>query len=149
MNKRADSWFMEEWMIVHLASISWSRSGTFRIAVTTVAVVVGMEVGGQNIGPTSIIIPSILLIPNSSSSVALLHLPHIPPALEGQEATINRPHPRTKRHWHLQPCGLSWMGIWRRLPKSSSRPQKYRRSRRRHSIHFPLIHQMMIHHSQH
>ena len=56
MNKRADSWFMEEWMIVHSASISCSRSGTCRIAVTTVAVVVGMEVGGQNIGPTSIII---------------------------------------------------------------------------------------------
>ena len=56
MNKRADSWFMEEWMIVHLASILCSRSGTCQIAVTTVAVVVGMEVGGQNIGPTSIII---------------------------------------------------------------------------------------------
>ncbi len=81
--------------------------------------------------------------------MALLHLPPIPPALEGQEATINRPHPRSKRHWHLRPCGLSWMGIWRRVPKSSSRPQKYRRSRRRCSIHFPLIHQMMIHHCQH
>jgi hypothetical protein len=56
MNNRADSWFMEEWMIVHLASILCSRSGTCQIAFTTVAVVVGMEVGGQNIGPTSIII---------------------------------------------------------------------------------------------
>jgi hypothetical protein len=43
-------------MIVHSASVLCSRSGTCRIAVTTVAVVVGMEVGGQNIGPTSIII---------------------------------------------------------------------------------------------
>ncbi len=54
MNKRADSWFMEEWM-VHSASMLCSRSGTCQIAVTTVAVVVGIEVGGQNIGPTSII----------------------------------------------------------------------------------------------
>ena len=43
-------------MIVHSALMSCSRSGTCRIAVTTVAVVVGMEVGGQNIGPTIIII---------------------------------------------------------------------------------------------
>ncbi len=56
MNERAKSWFMEEWMIVNSASIACSRSGTCRIAVTTVAMVVGLEVGGQNIGPTSIII---------------------------------------------------------------------------------------------
>lgn len=43
-------------MIVHSALISCSRSGTCRITFTTGAVVVGMEVGGQNIGPTSIII---------------------------------------------------------------------------------------------
>ena len=48
-------------MIVNSASIACSRSGICRIAVTTVAVVVGMEVGGQNIGPTSIIISCYLV----------------------------------------------------------------------------------------
>ncbi len=43
-------------MIAHWTLILCSCSGTCQIAFTTDAVVVDMEVGGQNIGPTSIVI---------------------------------------------------------------------------------------------
>ena len=57
MTNRADPRLMEEWMIVYLALVLRSCSITGRTAFTiTVAEGVGMEAGGQNIGPTSIII---------------------------------------------------------------------------------------------
>ena len=74
MITRADPWFMEVGMVVQTAAVTGPRCVAREVAFTTVAVVVGMEVGCQNIGPTSIIIScdvvvvSVILLGGASPS---------------------------------------------------------------------------------
>ena len=56
MNEWANTWFMEVRMLVQTAAVTGPRCVAREMAVITVAVVVGMVIGCQNIGPTSIII---------------------------------------------------------------------------------------------
>jgi len=56
MNERAYSWFMEVGMVVQSAVVSGLGCVAREMALATVIVVVGVEVGCQNIGPTSIVI---------------------------------------------------------------------------------------------
>ena len=61
-------------MVVQTAAVSGPRCVAREVAFITVAVVVGMEVGCQNIGPTSIIIScdvvvvSVILLGGASAS---------------------------------------------------------------------------------
>jgi hypothetical protein len=56
MNERTYSWFMEVRMIAQSAVVSGLGCVAWEMALSTVIVVVGVEVGCQNIGPTSIVI---------------------------------------------------------------------------------------------
>ncbi len=56
MYEHADSRLMEVGMVMQTTAFAFPRSVEREVAFTTVAVVVGLEVGSQTIGPTRIIL---------------------------------------------------------------------------------------------
>ena len=56
VNEWANTWFVEVGMVVQTAAATVQCCVPRVISFITVAVVVGMEIGCQNIGPTSVII---------------------------------------------------------------------------------------------